>query len=161
MRVVHGLILGDPGRMLPDGRWSGGPAPVSIVVEKTRSVAFVFSLKTKYAAFGAGIAMGLTAVFVAGLAWVFGTGAASGPLPVIVLVAASIATVGSAASAFVYGRRLSRALDKLKHGATRITQGDYTLATSSATCSARSSDAPAAAPDDDHQGLPRTACSAA
>ncbi len=88
----------------------------------------MFSLKTKYAAFGAAIAISMTAVFLGGVAWVFGFHVSAGPLPLIVLVAAIVATIGSASLAFVYGRRLSLALDALKHGATRITQGDYTLA---------------------------------
>jgi diguanylate cyclase (GGDEF)-like protein/PAS domain S-box-containing protein len=89
----------------------------------------LFSLKFKYAAFGAAIAMTLVLAFGALFVALLGertSGHAGGFLPLLVLIAAAAAVVGSAWLAFIYGRRLVQTLDVLNHSAARITQGDYT-----------------------------------
>jgi diguanylate cyclase (GGDEF)-like protein/PAS domain S-box-containing protein len=89
----------------------------------------LFSLKFKYAAFGAAIAMTLALAFGALFVALLGertSGQAGGFLPLLVLIAAAAAVVGSAWLAFIYGRRLVQTLDVLNHSAARITQGDYT-----------------------------------
>jgi len=88
----------------------------------------MFSLKTKFAAFGAAIALalllGCAAIFIllrdtadialdSGFAW---------PLVSI----AAIAIIGSAWLSFFNGRRLVRMLQELNHSTARISQGDYT-----------------------------------
>lgn len=91
----------------------------------------VFSLKIKYAAFGAAIALVLALAFGAIFIALLGersVGARGGVLPLLVLSAATAAVIGSAWLAFIYGRRLVQTLDVLNHSAARITQGDYTQA---------------------------------
>jgi diguanylate cyclase (GGDEF)-like protein/PAS domain S-box-containing protein len=89
----------------------------------------LFSLKIKYAAFGAAIALVLALAFGAIFLALLG-GRASGPrgglIPLLVFSAATAAIIGSAWLAFIYGRRLVRTLDVLNRSAARITQGDYT-----------------------------------
>ncbi|HEV7633567.1 MAG TPA: HAMP domain-containing protein, partial [Steroidobacteraceae bacterium] len=89
----------------------------------------MFSLKTKYAAFGAAIALVLAVAFTVVFIYVIKTttlGLGRGPLPLLVLFFAAVTISGSAWLAFVYGRRLSSSLNVLSHSAARITQGDYT-----------------------------------
>ena len=91
----------------------------------------MFSLKIKYAAFGAAIALVLALAFGALFIALLGErseGAHEGVMPLLVLSAATAAVIGSAWLAFIYGRRLVETLDMLNHSAARITQGDYTQA---------------------------------
>jgi diguanylate cyclase (GGDEF)-like protein/PAS domain S-box-containing protein len=89
----------------------------------------LFSLKIKYAAFGAAIALVLALAFSAIFIALLGEralGSRGGLLPLLVLSAATAAVIGSAWLAFIYGRRLVQTLDVLNRSAARITQGDYT-----------------------------------
>ncbi|MEP7314372.1 MAG: PAS domain S-box protein, partial [Pseudomonadota bacterium] len=89
----------------------------------------MFSLKTKYAAFGAAIALVLAVAFTAVFVVVMkptSLGLGAGPLPLLVMFFAALTISGSAWLAFVYGRRLVSSLNVLSHSAARITQGDYT-----------------------------------
>jgi diguanylate cyclase (GGDEF)-like protein/PAS domain S-box-containing protein len=89
----------------------------------------LFSLKIKYAAFGAAIALVLALAFGAIFIALLGKGTIGprgGFLPLLVLTAAAAAVIGSAWLAFIYGRRLVQTLDILNRSAARITQGDYT-----------------------------------
>jgi diguanylate cyclase (GGDEF)-like protein/PAS domain S-box-containing protein len=89
----------------------------------------LLSIKTKYAAFGAGVALtllvGCLAAFVLfrdpslvglerwSLAWILFSGAA-------------LAIIGSAGAAFFFGGRLTRTLRQLNDSTVRMAQGDYT-----------------------------------
>jgi diguanylate cyclase (GGDEF)-like protein/PAS domain S-box-containing protein len=88
------------------------------------------SLKFKYAAFGATIALVLAlafgAILLALIGESFGVARRSGVVPLMIFGAATAAIIGSAWLAFIYGRRLVQTLDVLTHSAARITQGDYT-----------------------------------
>jgi diguanylate cyclase (GGDEF)-like protein/PAS domain S-box-containing protein len=89
----------------------------------------MFSLKTKFAAFGAAIALAL----LLGCAAIFillrdpaliGLDRASVAWPLVTV--AALAIIGSAWLAFFNGRRLVRMLQELNHSTARISQGDYT-----------------------------------
>jgi diguanylate cyclase (GGDEF)-like protein/PAS domain S-box-containing protein len=89
----------------------------------------MFSLKTKYAAFGASVALVLLLGVVA-TATLIGNpsslGLERGWVAGVLATAAAIAVVCSAWLAFFYGRGLVTSLNQLNESATRMTQGDYT-----------------------------------
>jgi diguanylate cyclase (GGDEF)-like protein/PAS domain S-box-containing protein len=89
----------------------------------------VFSLKTKFAAFGAGIAL---LVLTGGLA-VFALlrhpdllGLESQVITRLAITIATAAIIGTAGLAFVLGRRLTQQLELLSDSTARISQGDFT-----------------------------------
>ncbi|MGC4029376.1 MAG: EAL domain-containing protein [Steroidobacteraceae bacterium] len=89
----------------------------------------MYSLKTKYAVFGASIALALV-LGIAAIVAAFGRtailGIERGSLAWLVVAVAALAALGSSAFAFFYGRRLVSTLQQLKDSANRITRGDYT-----------------------------------
>jgi diguanylate cyclase (GGDEF)-like protein/PAS domain S-box-containing protein len=88
----------------------------------------VFSLKIKYAAYGAATAVVLALAFLALLAFFSshgGTVFGQDRVRMFALLGAA-AVGGSALLAWSFGRRLTRSLDVVKRSAAQITEGDYT-----------------------------------
>jgi diguanylate cyclase (GGDEF)-like protein/PAS domain S-box-containing protein len=88
----------------------------------------VFSLKIKYAAYGAAVAVVLALAFMALLALLGDQGGTVFGHDRVRLFAllGTIAVGGSALLAWTFGRRLTRSLDDVKRSAAQITEGDYT-----------------------------------
>jgi diguanylate cyclase (GGDEF)-like protein/PAS domain S-box-containing protein len=90
---------------------------------------FNFSLKTKFAAFGAIIAL---FIIVGGVA-IFALlrhpellGLESRTVTWLAASVSAVAILGTATLAFIHGRRIVVALDQINHSTTRISQGDFT-----------------------------------
>ena len=89
----------------------------------------MFSLKTKYAFFGAVVA---GVLLLAGIAFAVlirdpaMVGMRRGSLPWLLVSGGALIIFGCAWLAFFYGRHLVNALQQLNDSATRMTQGDYT-----------------------------------
>jgi diguanylate cyclase (GGDEF)-like protein/PAS domain S-box-containing protein len=89
----------------------------------------VFSLKTKYAAYGAAIALFLAVSFTVVFIIVVEPRAAAAfgdRLPTKIVFGAMLVITLSSLLAFLYGSRLVRSLDRLTTSAARITAGDFT-----------------------------------
>jgi diguanylate cyclase (GGDEF)-like protein/PAS domain S-box-containing protein len=89
----------------------------------------MFSLKTKYAVYGAAIAIALLLGCAAIIVLIRDPsviGLARGSLSWLLASAAAVMVIGSAWLAFFHGRRLVDTLRQLNDSAARMTQGDYT-----------------------------------
>ncbi|MEY2853685.1 MAG: hypothetical protein RL030_817 [Pseudomonadota bacterium] len=89
----------------------------------------MFSLKTKYAVYGAAIAIALLLGCAAVIVLIRDPsviGLARGSLSWLLASAAAVMVIGSAWLAFFHGRRLVESLRQLSDSAARMTQGDYT-----------------------------------
>ena len=89
----------------------------------------MFSLKTKYAVYGAGIALALAIAFTVIFAVLFEpqvVRVGGDALTRFIVFGAVLVISLSSLLAFLYGSRLVRSLDRLTSSAERITAGDYT-----------------------------------